>query len=333
MEENALPTDEKPRFPLAKFAIAVVVTIILGLMGGTVAGRVRSRGDERPAQVAEVSGSSSDSAARTPGSDEVDALEAIESEAPDTTTGSLAEQGRVSRREAAGQAPPEAVVPSEGADISGFAAYLEAPDSAEEMYSEFTCPCCGKVIAECTCGMAVERKGFLSGAVAAGSNELETYLAYADQYGWDAFVAEEAKEAAREFRLAHVPEQRPQVAVEPLRIDLGQVSEAKGEATSTFTVRNDGQEDLVIDGLSTSCGCTTAALVQDGVEGPRLGPGTPTEGWSATLPPGGTAELVVRYDPTVHKGARGEMQRDVFVSTNDPLDGNAKVSIHLEQVE
>ena len=116
MEENALPKDERPRFPYAKFVIAVVVTIVVGLAGGMVAGQVRSGSRAGPAQATEVSGSFLDSTARTRASDEVDALDAKESKASSTAAQSSTEKESILPRSAPMPETP-AVVPDEGSAL------------------------------------------------------------------------------------------------------------------------------------------------------------------------------------------------------------------------
>jgi hypothetical protein len=207
------------------------------------------------------------------------------------------------------------------------------PVSAEEMFSEFICPCCGKPIGECSCGMAGERRGFVTGLVTAGSSKSEIYLAYADQYGLDTFASQEVKEEVREYKLANAPEERPQIVLEPQRLDLGDISPKEGKVETSITIKNIGQKNLIVDSLSTSCGCTTVSVVNNGQEGPIFGTDTLPKGWAATIRPGETAELRIYYDPNVHKDARGPMMREVYVSSNDPVDPVVKASIELNQVD
>jgi len=211
--------------------------------------------------------------------------------------------------------------------------YLVQPVSAEEMFSEFICPCCGQLIGDCTCGMAGERRGFVTGLVAAGQNKLEMYLAYADQYGLDFLASEEVKEEIRAYKLAHAPEERAQIVLEPQKVDLGDVSVRDGKVETSITIKNAGQQDLIVDSLSTSCGCTTVSVVNNGQEGPVFGAGTLPKSWSTTIRPGETAELRIYYDPNVHKDARGPMMREVYISSNDPIDPVVKASIELNQVD
>ena len=210
---------------------------------------------------------------------------------------------------------------------------LTRPASADEMFSEFTCPCCGELIGDCSCGMASERRAFVSGLVAAELTNWETYLAYAVQYGMDGFVSEEAEQLVRDHNLANAPAERPQIVLEPQKVDLGDVGAKETEAEAKITIKNVGNRDLIVDSLSTSCGCTTASVVNDGLEGPVFGSGTPPDDWSTTIGPGETAELRIDYDPSVHQDARGPMMREIYVSSNDPVDPVIKAAIQLNQVD
>ncbi|TET50374.1 MAG: DUF1573 domain-containing protein, partial [Anaerolineales bacterium] len=146
-------------------------------------------------------------------------------------------------------------------DAAVPATLLAQPASAEEMFSEFVCPCCGDLIGDCTCGMAAERRGFVTELVAAERNRLDIYLAYADAYGLDAYASEDIKGEIREYRLAEAPDERAQIALEPQQVNLGDVSVSNGIAETSIAIRNAGQRALLVHGLSTSCGCTTASVI------------------------------------------------------------------------
>lgn len=213
------------------------------------------------------------------------------------------------------------------------AMYQVQPASAEEMFSEFICSCCGQLVAECSCGMAVESRAFINGMNAVGTNRLDMYLAYADTYGLDTFVSWEAQHVVKQYKLANAPPERPQILLDVHEIDLGNVSATGSQVKTGLTITNAGQKDLVVESLSTSCGCTTVALVSGGQEGPTFGAGTPPEDWTATIEPGGSAELRIYFDPSFHPDARGPMMRQVHISTNDPVDPRTKVTIKLNQVD
>jgi hypothetical protein len=82
--------------------------------------------------------------------------------------------------------------------------------------------------------------------------------------------------------------------------DLGTV--AKGEtATAEIPVRNNGTAPLLVEAVSTSCGCTEATLS------------------SLNIAAGAEAMLRVSYDSGMHESDEGEMERYVFIVSNDPV--------------
>jgi hypothetical protein len=82
-----------------------------------------------------------------------------------------------------------------------------------------------------------------------------------------------------------------------------------------FQVRNIGQGELAIAGVSTSCGCTTAEIDD------------------RQLAPGQVTDLKVTYDPQAHGGATGEYLRIVYVRSDDPDMPEASLTIHVMVVE
>ena len=96
--------------------------------------------------------------------------------------------------------------------------------------------------------------------------------------------------------------------------DFGTISNRKA-VSQEFTVRNTGQGELSIVGVSTSCGCTTAQIDKQ------------------QLAPGETAQLTVTFDPLVHNGATGEFVRVVYVRSDDPDTPEATLTVHVTVVE
>lgn len=101
----------------------------------------------------------------------------------------------------------------------------------------------------------------------------------------------------------------PQIALETASLDLGDVP--NGEiVTRDVVVRNDGDGDLVIEDISTSCGCTTATL-----EPMRLAPGE-------------SGALHIAYDAGAHgPELTGSIVRQIFVQSNDPAQPEVTVEL------
>jgi hypothetical protein len=88
----------------------------------------------------------------------------------------------------------------------------------------------------------------------------------------------------------------PRIRVEPESFDFGKALPGK-TLRKEFTIRNFGDAELVIDGVSTTCGCT-AALTAD-----------------SRVKPGGTTALRVTFDTRSYSG---KVERQVLVRSNDP---------------
>ena len=92
----------------------------------------------------------------------------------------------------------------------------------------------------------------------------------------------------------------PDILLEEEQLDLGPVQ--NGEVRSfEVGVVNQGSRDLVIEAVSTSCGCTSARVI-------------PT-----TLGPGESGSLQVTFDSGAHGPEElGPVLKQVFIASNDP---------------
>jgi len=73
-----------------------------------------------------------------------------------------------------------------------------------------------------------------------------------------------------------------------------------------FTFRNEGDADLVVDKVTTTCGCT-AALVSEKV-----------------IPPGKTGEIKTTF---TFGGRKGKQTKSIYVYSNDPSDSKVTLTI------
>ena len=96
------------------------------------------------------------------------------------------------------------------------------------------------------------------------------------------------------------PGGEPDIALAEAVADFGGV--ANGQVRQLTTeVLNQGQGPLIIEAVTTSCGCTTAAVEP------------------MTIPAGGAGVLSVTYDSGAHGPEFvGPVRRQVFIASNDP---------------
>jgi uncharacterized protein DUF1573 len=105
--------------------------------------------------------------------------------------------------------------------------------------------------------------------------------------------AEDTKKAAA----APAPEGKgPRISVEPQSFDFGKAVQNK-TLSKEFSIKNYGTEDLVIENVSTTCGCTAALLD------------------SKVVKPGGSTPLRVTLETRTYSG---KVERKILIRSNDP---------------
>jgi hypothetical protein len=87
----------------------------------------------------------------------------------------------------------------------------------------------------------------------------------------------------------------PRIRVEPASFDFGRVLQNRA-LRKTFTIRNFGDADLAIEGVSSSCDCAAA------------------QPEATLIPPGGSTSLQVTLQT---RRTSGRLERQVVVRTND----------------
>src|SRR5206468_11162916 len=88
----------------------------------------------------------------------------------------------------------------------------------------------------------------------------------------------------------------PRFSIEPESFDFGKALQNK-TLSKEFTIHNYGTEDLVIQNVSTTCGCTVAG------------------GYDKVIKPGGSTPLRVSLET---RTSRGKVERTALTRTNDP---------------
>ncbi len=100
----------------------------------------------------------------------------------------------------------------------------------------------------------------------------------------------------------------PELADKNYTYDFGDIGPEQ-VVEKAFTIRNIGTKDLVIQDVSSSCGCTAALVSQD------------------VISPGGEGQILVRYDPRVNKDQGTFVTRKVRIRSNDPAAPLAEFTI------
>jgi hypothetical protein len=97
------------------------------------------------------------------------------------------------------------------------------------------------------------------------------------------------------------------IVVQPAVQELGEVPQEI--INLIYTVRNDGQSDLQILKISTSCDCTKATIAKD------------------IIGPGQSADLTVMLDP-IEDNLYGDITRVIYLRSNDPKNPEVSVEFH-----
>ena len=97
----------------------------------------------------------------------------------------------------------------------------------------------------------------------------------------------------------------PRISVEPASFDFGKAVQNK-TLSKEFSIKNYGTEDLVIENVSTTCGCTAALLD------------------SKVVKPGGTTPLRVTLETRSYSG---KVERKILIRSNDAATSLLEVKV------
>src|SRR3989344_7196133 len=99
--------------------------------------------------------------------------------------------------------------------------------------------------------------------------------------------------------------------------DWGDVDINGGSVERVFQIRNNGESNLEVSNLKTSCMCTQAKFVINGNSSPAFDMHG-SSGWKGTIKPKEVAEVRVVFDPLFHgPQAIGPITRFVSFDTGD----------------
>ena len=107
----------------------------------------------------------------------------------------------------------------------------------------------------------------------------------------------------------------PQINLETTNFDFGDV--VNGDVLERdLAVNNEGNEPIIAQSVSTTCGCTTATLEP------------------MTIPAGGSANLHITFDSGAHgPELTGQITRQIFITSNDPDQPEAMVEFTANIVD
>jgi len=207
-----------------------------------------------------------------------------------------------------------------------------------EYYDMFLCSCCGDPISTNCCDMAKERMAYVDELLAGGLEEKEIMYKMVKKYGTDVLADKSMEQELKEYIQSKAPSNPAKIELETERYNFGTLSQKDGIKTAYVKITNTGQSDLVIDGMETSCMCTSASIVYNRVEGPVFGMSMHGENpadYKLSIPPGESASLKIAYDPNAHgsqETPEEKIIREITIMSNDPVDFQKKLRVEIVQV-
>lgn len=101
---------------------------------------------------------------------------------------------------------------------------------------------------------------------------------------------------------------QPRILVSEEEWDFGKVIQGE-KPTHIFIVKNEGEGDLIIEGVKESCACIEASISTNRIK------------------PGESAELKVSYDTTDYVG---KDEKHIHIYSNDPQEPDKWISLYVE---
>ncbi len=123
------------------------------------------------------------------------------------------------------------------------------------------------------------------------------------------------------------------VSDDTLEQDWGWINIMGGILQHTFTLTNGGQDNLILKGGFTSCGCTNIIItLPDGSKSPVFtmthSNTAPPANWVGIVKPGENFKVTVDYDPLTHgPNALGPVERRAYIISSAPEDGRLSVKL------
>lgn len=118
---------------------------------------------------------------------------------------------------------------------------------------------------------------------------------------------------------------KPKAQIDKSSADLGPMK-VSDEKSIDFVIKNIGDKPLQITGLSTSCHCTAAKVIYEGIESQEYGMHATEATVISEISPSKQAIVRVTYRPFLMP-VYGFVEREAYVETNDPQ--NSKITFRV----
>ncbi len=111
------------------------------------------------------------------------------------------------------------------------------------------------------------------------------------------------------------------VSVAENSYDFGEIDIFGGKVSTTYTLKNEGSEDVTITSAVTSCMCTEGSI------GDLTFGMHESSGNTVIIPAGEEKTLTATFDPLAHgPNGTGKIKRELFLKTNSTITPEIKVT-------
>lgn len=203
----------------------------------------------------------------------------------------------------------------------------------EDIYSKLKCCDCSQDFVSCNCLHAKEMKTYIDALLDVELTEEQILEKISQKYGLDAIIDLKTRTKIKKQLAEKAGKKRPQILIEPMSKNVGDVSKSRGNLELTIKVKNLGKEVLKITNLKTSCACTTVKLITEKDQSASFGTQGVPSGWEAEIISNEEARLVIQLDLNHEHVHLGRMVRIVEVTSNDPIYPVKKVKFEAKIVE
>ena len=173
-------------------------------------------------------------------------------------------------------------------------------------------------------------KAYVDALIETGLSKEEIFYRVAKKFSLKTIVDQETKSQIEKRLIKEVGEKRPQIVIEPISFDFGQVSKKQGRITKIFKLHNAGTAKLIITNVRVSCECVSVSLKVGKDKSPYFGLAGAKPGWQLVVEPKKSGELEVALDLSHSSIPIGKVIRDIFVASNDPLYPESTIRVEAE---
>jgi hypothetical protein len=212
----------------------------------------------------------------------------------------------------------------------------EITDPKREIYSELADFNCRTMpLDKCECPAAKEMKAYIDALVETGVNKEEIFYKVAKKFTLNAVLDEKVKADVEKRLVKEFGQKRPKISLEFTSFDFGTISKKQGVFKKTIKLHNKGNEPLIIKNIKAACSCTTVALTVGKDKSPYFGSKGAESGWQMVVGPkeSGKLEFVLDLASFSFQGVKSKLSRNIFITSNDPLSPEVKVTGTAEVVE